>query len=107
MSTRPRFDTFRSEILRREIVRDADVAAARRLASLRPADGAHLPAVSAAAEELIAAVGLEPRHAHAYRHPDSGGPRGFRLVVELITLALLWQIFAADERDGIPKSVFQ
>ena len=23
------------------------------------------------------------------------------------TLALLWQIFAADERDGIPKSVFQ
>jgi hypothetical protein len=22
-------------------------------------------------------------------------------------LALLWQIFAADERDGIPKSVFQ
>ena len=23
------------------------------------------------------------------------------------SLALLWQIFAADERDGIPKSVFQ
>jgi hypothetical protein len=22
-------------------------------------------------------------------------------------IALLWQIFAADERDGIPKSVFQ
>jgi hypothetical protein len=22
-------------------------------------------------------------------------------------LTLLWQIFAADERDGIPKSVFQ
>ena len=42
-----------------------------------------------------------------FGHPDSGGPRGFRLVVELITLALLWQIFAADERDGIPKSVFQ
>jgi hypothetical protein len=25
----------------------------------------------------------------------------------VIGLALLWQIFAADERDGIPKSVFQ
>ena len=24
-----------------------------------------------------------------------------------VILALLWQIFAADERDGIPKSVFQ
>ena len=24
-----------------------------------------------------------------------------------VELALLWQIFAADERDGIPKSVFQ
>src|SRR5665213_1191640 len=33
-----------------------------------PADGAHLAAASAAAEELIAAVGLEPRHAHASRH---------------------------------------
>jgi hypothetical protein len=27
--------------------------------------------------------------------------------LELDKLALLWQIFAADERDGIPKSVFQ
>jgi hypothetical protein len=30
------------------------------------------------------------------------------LLVKLaLGLALLWQIFAADERDGIPKSVFQ
>ena len=27
--------------------------------------------------------------------------------VGIFVLALLWQIFAADERDGIPKSVFQ
>ena len=43
-------------------------AAARRGASLGPADGAHLPAASAAAEELIAAIGLEPRHAYSGRH---------------------------------------
>ena len=28
-------------------------------------------------------------------------------LIEGSGLALLWQIFAADERDGIPKSVFQ
>src|SRR5437899_10361126 len=43
-------------------------APARRGASPGPADGAHLPAASASAEELIAAIGLEPRHAHARRH---------------------------------------
>ena len=37
-------------------------------ASLGPADGSHLPAASASAEEPIAAIGLEPRHAHAGRH---------------------------------------
>jgi len=35
-------------------------AAALRGASLGPADGPHLPALSSSAEELIAAVGLEP-----------------------------------------------
>src|SRR5712672_3630181 len=35
-----------------------------------PADGSHLPAASASAEELIAAIGLEPRHGHAGRHLD-------------------------------------
>src|ERR1700738_2538273 len=43
-------------------------SAARRGASLRPADGPHLPALSSSAEELISAIGLEPRNAHAGRH---------------------------------------
>src|SRR5216684_973618 len=48
---------------------DGDLgAAARRGASLGPADGPHLPAPSSSAEELIAAIGLEPRNAHAVRH---------------------------------------
>src|SRR5256886_12476971 len=40
----------------------------RRGASLGPADGPHLPAASSSAEELIAAIGLEPRHEHSGRH---------------------------------------
>src|ERR1700738_46405 len=56
-------------------------AFARRAANLRgsrsrcpplrspgPADGSHLSAVSASAEEPIAAIGLEPRHGHSGRH---------------------------------------
>jgi hypothetical protein len=39
-----------------------------RSASPRPADGSHLPALSAPAEEPIAAIGLEPRHADSGRH---------------------------------------
>src|SRR5687768_5887010 len=35
------------------------------------ADGSHLPAASAAAEEPIAAVGLEPRHVHSRRHLEA------------------------------------
>src|SRR5438477_11899032 len=38
------------------------------LASLGPADGPHLPAPSSSAEELIAAIGLEPRNVHFGRH---------------------------------------
>ena len=37
-------------------------AAARRRVSFRSADGPHLPATSAATEEEIAAIGLEPRN---------------------------------------------
>src|SRR5260370_28295929 len=48
---------------------DGDLgAAARRGASLGPADGPHLPAPSSSAEELIAAIGLEPRNFHSGRH---------------------------------------
>src|SRR6267154_564203 len=36
-----------------------------------PADSSHLPATSASAEELIAAIGLEPRHAHSGRHLEA------------------------------------
>jgi hypothetical protein len=32
-----------------------------------PADGSHFPAVSASAEELIAAIRFQPRHAHSRR----------------------------------------
>src|SRR5216684_3178994 len=48
---------------------DGDLgAAARRGTSLGPADGPHLPASSSSAEELIAAIGFEPRNAHSGRH---------------------------------------
>src|SRR5881409_3983861 len=48
---------------------DGDLgAAARRGASLGPADSPHLPAPSSSAEELIAAIGLEPRNAYSGRH---------------------------------------
>src|SRR5205814_8187945 len=40
------------------------------LASLGSADGSHLAAPSTSAEELIAAIGLEPRHAHSGRHVE-------------------------------------
>ena len=37
-------------------------------ASLGPANRSHLPAPSSSAEELIAAIGLEPRNIHSRRH---------------------------------------
>src|SRR5262245_27621116 len=46
----------------------ATFSGALRGASRGPADGPDLVARSAAAEEQIVAVGLEPRHAHAPRH---------------------------------------
>ena len=43
-------------------------AAARRGGSPGSADGSHLPAPFASAEEEVAAIGLEPRHVQAGRH---------------------------------------
>src|ERR1700737_1853 len=43
-------------------------AAARRGASLGPADGPHLAAPSASAEDLLAPLGPEPRYAPSGRH---------------------------------------
>jgi hypothetical protein len=43
-------------------------AAARRGDSPGSADGSHLSAASASAEELITAIRLEARHAHSRRH---------------------------------------
>src|ERR1700722_4761446 len=43
----------------------------RRAGSLRPAHGTHLAAAAAAAEEPVAAVGFESRHACSRRHLDS------------------------------------
>src|SRR5712692_3486742 len=40
------------------------------VAPVGPADGSHLPAVSAAAEELVAAIGFEPRYTHSRRHVE-------------------------------------
>src|SRR5208283_4420628 len=47
---------------------DRSRTAAGRGAAPGPADGSYLPAASASAEEPIAAIGLEPRHAHSGRH---------------------------------------
>src|SRR5262245_26226842 len=44
--------------------------AARRGASFGPANGPHLAAVSPAAEEQFAAIGLEARNDHSGRHLD-------------------------------------
>src|SRR5262245_11543066 len=51
---------------RSRLERDAHLSGA----SPGPADGSHLAAVSASAEELIAAIGFEPRHGSALRHLD-------------------------------------
>src|SRR5262249_17333124 len=45
-------------------------ATSHRGGSLGPADGPHLPAFSSSAEELIAAIGLEPRNAHSGWHVE-------------------------------------
>ena len=44
---------------------------ARRRPSCRSADGPHLAAPCASAEELIAPIGLEPRHFHSARQLEA------------------------------------
>src|SRR5262249_39343710 len=56
-------------LLARGVDRDPG-AAARRRASLGPADYPHLPARASSAEEPITAIGLEPRKGHSARHLD-------------------------------------
>src|SRR5271170_4775092 len=46
-------------------------AAGGRGVSPGPADGSQLAALSASAVEPIAAIGLEPRHAHSGRHLEA------------------------------------
>src|SRR5580700_2809934 len=63
---------------------------ARLGASSGPADGSHLPAAaSASAEELVAAIGLEPRHVHARRHLEAlqnlSGSRIYAPHIALVT----------------------
>src|ERR1700724_3636794 len=66
-STLPRADV-RDRICSRLLRRSSSLLRLGRGTSLGPADGSHLPAPSTSAEELIAAIGLEPRHAHSGRH---------------------------------------
>src|SRR5580658_31325 len=58
----------RSVAPRRLLARGSDGNLGAAGPSPRSANGSHLGAVCAAAEELIAAVGFEPRHGHAGRH---------------------------------------
>jgi len=67
MCTRPRRKRSTPNV-RAALRRSAAVAAGT---FLWPADGPHLPGAAAAAEEPVAAVGFEPRYAHASRHIES------------------------------------
>src|SRR5216684_3851123 len=83
---------------------DGDLgAAARRGASLRPEDGPHLPARSSSAEELIAAIGLEPRNVHSGRHleplQDLSGSRIDSPQIALVTFPGAVPELAVDPGD--------
>src|SRR3954464_8377800 len=69
-----------------------------------PADGPHLPAPAAAAEESVAAVGLEPRDADARRHVDLlehlAGPRIDPPEIALVTFPGAVPQLAVDPRDA-------
>src|SRR6202140_4073732 len=84
-------------------------AADRRRASLGPADGSPLPAPSASAEELIAAIGLEPRHAHAGRHlealQDLSGSRIDSPQIALVTFPGAVPELAVDPGDPGDEAV--
>src|SRR6266513_5467031 len=73
------------------------------LASLGPADGPHLPAPSSSAEKLIAAIGLEPRHAYSRRHleplPDLSRSRIDSPQIALVTFPGAVPELAVDPGD--------
>src|SRR5437879_2676330 len=77
--------------------------------SLGPADGSHLPAPSASAEELIAAIGLEPRHAHSGRHleplQDLSRSRIDSPQIALVTLPGAVPELAVDPGDSGDEAV--
>src|SRR5579885_3294912 len=52
------------------VYRQFSSALARRRTSVGAADGSHLAAASAAAKELIGAIGVESRYGDAVRHLD-------------------------------------
>ena len=57
---------------------------------------------------LIASEPVQPLQRFLHHNLHHHGGRHLSAQCGRLTgLALLWQIFAADERDGIPKSVFQ
>jgi hypothetical protein len=70
----------------------------------RPTNGSHLAAASAAAEELIGAIGLEPRHADAGRHfeplQDFSGLRIYAPQIALIVFPGAVPELALDPGDA-------
>src|SRR5262249_38911876 len=74
-----------------------------------PADGPHLPAASASAEELIAAVGLKPRHTSSGWHleplQDFSGSRIDSPHIALITLPGAVPKLAVDPGDPGDEAV--
>jgi hypothetical protein len=72
-------------------------------------DGSHLPAAPAAAEELIAAVGLEPRHAQSGRHveplQDLSGARIYPPQIALVAFPGAVPELAVDPGDPSDEAV--
>src|SRR5216683_2671143 len=79
------------------------------VAPVGPADGSHLPAVSAAAEELVAAIGFEPRYTHSRRHveplQDLSGSRIDSPHIALVTFPGAVPELAVDPGDSGDKAV--
>jgi hypothetical protein len=78
-------------------------------ASPGPADGSHLAAASASAEELIAAIGLKPRYAYSRRHleplQDLSGPRIDSPQIAVVTFPGAVPEFAVHPGDPGDKTV--
>src|SRR5882724_13425845 len=70
---------------------------------LGAADGPHLAAASSSAEELIAAVGLQPRNVHSGRHlellQDLSGSRIDSPQIALVTFPGAVPELSVDPRD--------